>query len=246
MIKKFCFALCIACCVFAGCNKDDDDNTSSVSSISATVQNGSSYDIDEVIALIDYDENIHGDWVGEEIAKVPFTNGQFSFSLPATVDNKHLVTLPNYIEEEFFDVEVKISDPAAKGTDMVIVGYKSGAEMGEFNYCKETENYMCYAMYIYVDRDVNITGEYSNKDGDSTYEFKCNMILKKGWNIVYYIDSVTESTYLMEWTTKAQSGLKWEYREYPGSKSSMEASGKRAEQSSFSIMNKRHLTQLFK
>ena len=216
-MKKFFLigSLCLGiCCTFTNCGgKDDDDNSGgSPLQVNATVEEGSSYDIDEVRALIAIDEEYDEEtgnyiWVGKEIAKGSYTGGKFSLNLPATVEDKYLESIEEYEE---YPASISVSDRKAKGTVLAIVGYKSGKQIGDFYNEKylETETSHSYydVEYIYVDRNLTITGTETDEDGD-TYKYSVNM--KKGWNLVYYVRTSDEDSYTRETTTKAQSGLKW-------------------------------------
>jgi hypothetical protein len=206
-----CFS---ACLVFTSCDKDKDNENpagGAVSKIEGTVVNGSDYDVDNIKAMvyeiINVGDGDEGYWYSErvEIASSNFTNNRFSLDLPATLDDKYL--------EFIFDDEMDLSDEEAKGTFMNLFGYKSNERVEYLEYSRmpdisATKITFYYSAYIYMDRDVKVTGEYSDEDGDTE---KFNMNLKKGWNLMYgtNVYDLVSDVEIATFTTTPISGYKW-------------------------------------
>ncbi len=200
-MKKYFFSVaCLCFCVgfvFTSCKKDDDGpETSSITSIIAKVEDGSSYSLDKVKGLFSIEGSMY------EIVSGNYTNDGFTLYLPETIDVKYL--------RVFSDIPkgVKMSDPNTKLGALSVLGYKSNIALGNFEYEKETQSLHVEAEFIYADRDVTVTGSSIYEEG---YKVVWNAALKKGWNIVYDIYTATEVTY----TTSDPGGLKWYF--YDGS-----------------------------
>ena len=157
--------------IFVSCNKDDnkDDIGGNPSIIEAKNVNTPS-DIVSVSAYIYGSEDF-------EVASSKFQNNSFTLKLK-NVPEELLGLVADY-----FPVRL-LSDKYAKGdylrvfADCHLVGdYTYGC--GEFS-LEDRRNEM-YADYVFVDREFTIKGVDS--DG---YQYVC--FLKKGWNIVYYLE----------------------------------------------------------
>jgi hypothetical protein len=201
--KYFLSAACLCLCAelaFTSCNKDDDGpEASPIESITATVENGSSYDLDQVKALIYYENGI------DEVVSGKYTNGGFTLALPKTIDAKYLELI---FEEKELKDGMKVSDPNVKITLLDrIEGYKSGDRVGTFMYIKEpSASSETEGTVVYTDRDVVITGSVTL----SGYTEVMNISLKKGWNMMYYTETATEMTT----STSDPGGLKWVFYQY--------------------------------
>ena len=195
--------LCLsACLVFTGCDKDKDNENPAggvASKIEGTVVNGSAYDVDVIKGIVE--ERF-------EIASSDFANNKFSIDLPATLDDKHL--------ESMFEDDMNINDGGVKGAFLDLRGYKSNKSVEYLEYARmpdlsATKVTFYYAVYVYVDRDANVTGEFYEEED---YILKFNMNLKKGWNLIYMADVfelISEDDYINteNYTTTPMSGYKW-------------------------------------
>ena len=231
-MRKFCI-LCVAACfcagiVFTGCNKDDDTVYSSITSINAKVENGGSYNFDNVKAVMYFD-----DWDEYVVAEGRYTNGGFSINLPESVNQMYLSPIVESDEDDLFPGWLKISDETAKGGGIDLEGYKSGNYMGDFYLTNITETdtetsyslSMSEAGFIYVDKNVTLKGSIIEKDYiegiEVPMEASANAALKKGWNILYVTMSlsvkvttkgITASGKVII-TTKKPGGLKWYFED---------------------------------
>lgn len=190
------------------CNKNDDDGSMT---INATVENGSSYNIDELKAEIGY-ETRNDNVAFYVVASSPYEKGNFTLKLPATVDAKYLIAY----DEEDFSSGLTVSNYNALLGFADIYAYESGEETGEVVH--GTAEW--YSRLVYADEKVDITGSFSSTEreyGDTyTYTEKFNLLLKRGWNIMYLKESSKTSSsssyeYIIEFSTQAPSGAKWYY-----------------------------------
>jgi hypothetical protein len=150
------------------------------------------------------------------LATGTYSNGGFRINLPATVDEKYLEpSIENLLEftssflTEYYGM--KVSDSNAKYSWVSIYGYdKSDNHVASFSYEVEYKDIAeITGHYIYVDRDVTITGLHKGIYGYST-STTFNLSLKKGWNIMYAKYSRASDTEGdEEWTNDAPSGIKW-------------------------------------
>ncbi|MDR3093783.1 MAG: hypothetical protein LBU62_03955 [Bacteroidales bacterium] len=179
--------------------------------ITAQVEDGASYKdkVDFVKGLLPLPTDIESliDFVSGE-----YTNGGFTLDLPVpAAENLTLLA-------EMMDDGITVSPATANFTELEIHGYKDGKKVAEFEYVKYIdEDADISAGFMYVDTDVTLIGSstYSNEIR------KWNVTLQKGWNPVYsiytrsYSEETKTYTYTYDWTTREQSGLKWEidYRE---------------------------------
>jgi hypothetical protein len=208
----FLTALAAVSVVFVGCDKDDDEEGAGIENggfdgkIQATVSTGS-VAVDAVKAFV---SNEGEDYY--EVASGKYENGGFTINLPATVPAKYL--------EQLFDdgipKSIKISDTNAKAAAFFgIEAYKGEDEVGSFYYDLEVNDYSSIeAFFIYADRDVTITGSWTETDEeDWTSTETYNVSLKKGWNKMYekHTASETNQTETSEVTTTELGGLKWSF-----------------------------------
>ena len=191
-----CLALLMAVVIFGGCGNDDDDKGGSGvfdRKITAQVENGSNYNslIKSVKAISRYGDDGENEYVHVQGS---YSNGSFTLTLPQTVNNLYLWN----IEKEFQSAEIN-----NKSANIMILRqffcYNSNDEfVGWIYQQKEATSSHIRLIYIYVDRDVTVSG--------SIY----NMTLKKGWNKVYDTYSSGTNTGC---TTEEVSGLKWYFEQ---------------------------------
>ena len=176
----------------AGCKKDAEDfgeNTFN-RTITGTLEKGNPA-IRTVEATI----------LDEIIASGSYANGGFSITLPETVES----SLCEKISDSFNGA--KFSDRNAMTT--YILGFESYDETGKFAghilYQKEEAGLTDNAFFVYTDRNVKITGKHKPPYGNTETEFD-NLILKKGWNIVY-VKNTARGKFVE--SNQEISGLKW-------------------------------------
>jgi len=200
LFRNSCFLLLTASLIIFGCNNNsggevlgtvpDDD----VETITAIVENGNSYN--GIISTVrittgywDYNDKYHKE---DEFATGTYSNGGFELPLPSTIPSKYLTT----INDELVDNNISVSDTRATWIWPDLIGYNKNGEATGMFWCGTSNEYI-RAYYVFVDRDVKITGDGNNKSFDVSFS--------KGWNICYIIDSENSTIY----TTKMQSGMKW-------------------------------------
>ena len=220
-IFKLAGILLVACVLFTGCKKDEDDNddnhAASTDKITAKINDASKFgDVKKVEIRGYYYES--GSYIHDPIAEGDFKDGGFTIILPETVNEKYLTTLENLSNK------VNVSNNKVKRmANNQVPGVNSANEdIVIFTYKKEESNSEPYKyvlsqmVWYYVDGDLNVSGttpsiyhEGINTEMSDTYSLK----LKKGWNITYHIQTTTKQGDKMiqknEYTNSAVSGLKW-------------------------------------
>jgi len=211
-MKKYCFLPVIYCiCVgliFVSCDHDDDTTGSgSVSAIHAVVVNGASFDLDIAKAVIRPEDSDLEYLVGAG----EYQNGKFTIELPENIPEMYLVNLdaPDW---------AKVSEKNVNGGIIMIEGYKSGEYVNNFAYGKIEMNNLIpkitVGAYTYVDKDVKITGTYSEKDeAGYTSIFSFDVFLKKGWNIMYVSLSLALGALTIDVATSDPGGMKWYFQD---------------------------------
>jgi len=202
MKKKFLnfgllLALGLTTTVFNSCDKDDDNNGSAnsdnASKITATNVVNSLTQIKTVKAIAYWESG--NDYGSDAIAQAPYQNSGFTLELPATLENKYLRTIADDFEE------ITISDRNFKSCFLESPnGYnRDDNKIGYFYLSGRNDDNWHYIFWMYADRDVTIKGEHKeiNEEYGSEYIEKFNLILNKGWNIVYisYVIDTESSKY---------------------------------------------------
>jgi hypothetical protein len=213
-MNKFNLSLAAFACavfLFTGCNKDDNGlDSTDITAIDAKVENGNNYnskvEVVKAMVWVDAASSDSGSGVDHEIASGDYTKGGFALDLPKTVDDNYL----SLIKTDDMPDGITISDSDVKGNSVSFSAYKSGDEVGYFDYISQDST--TYAGFIYVDRKVTIKG--SGTDTKYGYKYKYDVSLIKGWNIMYMKETEVNNVYTEEATSKAPSAMKWSYSEY--------------------------------
>jgi hypothetical protein len=158
-------------------------------------------------------------------ATMEFKNGGFIFDLPNPVPSQYIGLL-----SEGMQTGVKISDASAKSCQALLSAYKSGKRVGSFYY--QNYNGDNAAAFLYVDRDVTITGTETGSDYITQYN--CN--LKKGWNLMVAVAKGMdeEKLHLEITTTLPAVQMEWvfdsdsDYSGYSAKAASPRAAGRKA------------------
>lgn len=193
--------LAVASVSFAGCSEDDDGVKSSDSSfdgtIQETVQNPPS---NEKVDAVKIEMMYNG---GSAYAMYEAGTGTYK---DGSLELTFLPTLPDYclyVIAEDMPSSLTVSDDKAKMSGFVsISAYKDGSQVGVFGHGSGKGTSQIKTTFMYVDRDVSITG--------SDEDYKYNVSLKTGWNKLYEIKGGSKKGY----TTTDPGGLTWAFNEY--------------------------------
>jgi len=151
------------------------------------------------------------------IATGKYENGKFKITLPYTLDNKYLYAIGN----EDFPEGVNVSDRNAKvGEADYFTAYdEDDNKVGRFIYCDEPNDSWDYIVvcYVYADRNLTITGTYTEVYGNTTEITTFDYSLKKGWNIAYKIEKSDDNCSYFTGTTKKPSDVTLNWCYYEGS-----------------------------
>jgi hypothetical protein len=218
LLPLFCGLL-----ITVACNKDDDKKIPSGwfnGRITAVVENGNNYNslIGKVAVIAEFrtdkkDEWGYYEWDSEIIASNNWSNGGFTLTLPAMLDDKFLWDL-----SDDFPTSLTLSDRNVKVSNAIwFRPYNSDGDcrVGWLDYGKEDENSYVVAFFVYADRDVIITGshdDYCCEECGTWFEV-WNVSLKRGWNKIYATEKEVQGGWRAEYSTKAVSGLKWYFEE---------------------------------
>ena len=196
---------------FVSCDKDDDGGGggSVISEITATDVNdkyGGSSQIVTVKAFISrryYNPRLGME--GEILARAPYINNGFVLELPATMDTKYLELFP----EDLLNT-ISISDKSVRlfRFDDIAAFDVNDKEVGFF-YLEtgDTAATDIFVSWFYVDKNVTVKGKIEL--GNEIYNY--NLILKKGWNVVYVNSTKNGVTY----TSQKSSGETYSWNFYP-------------------------------
>ena len=141
------------------------------------------------------------------VATAPIQNEKFSLTLPKP-DAKLLVPLTN----DIFPEEVTVSNNTTGFFNVVIFrAFKGSARSNDpFLLMGETSKGLCMVNWLYVNKDISITGSYTDEDGIGlVYDVR----LEKGWNVWLSYESKTLNEYGKVTMTyeigNVPDGLKW-------------------------------------
>jgi len=237
-MKRFCFLSVAACfvagSVFMGCNKDDDGpGNSSFTTIDAKVEKGTTYSIDDAVAVMNDLENESA----EVVAEAKYVAGGFKMKMPATVDPKFLESIGTDAPKG-----IVISDKTAKIGNAELVAFKSPDFKDAFSYMKASvksndtgtsiDFSIAMALIVYADKKVTMKGTFEDltdyeelEDLFSEFGAKfvatANVGLNPGWNYMFVTMNLSVKVNLLtqtvtgagsvSLTSKNPGGLKWYY-----------------------------------
>ena len=198
-------ALC-ATTIFTSCrNDDDDDNGNGVFEIRATNVAGNTGRIATVRAEI-WGANDRALTVGE----APFQNNGFTLRLIDEVPTPFL----SPITDLEYEGTLTISDRNARMTFvidcLILFAYDSnGNAIGYLGLGNERDNEWSWGTWVYIDRNVTVSGTTNWNDDDWEVVFDLN--LRRGWNTIYFHEN--ENTKRTRFTSQRPSGwsLIWEF-----------------------------------
>lgn len=197
---KFGFILTLVCSItiFSSCEKKKGTtggggSSTDVSLITATnIINGTN-DIKTVKAR--FDDII--------IAQTSYQNNGFTLQLPTTLNDIYLYSLSEW------DSEISISDRTAKYLALSnLYAYDiDDDEIGWFNYAYEKSNEWGAILWMYVDKNVTISGSEIGSYESVSY----NLNLQKGWNIFYGVTTYTGDDEVTTVTSQKPSGVTFQW-----------------------------------
>ncbi len=147
-----------------------------------------------------------------EIATADFVNGKFSLKLPLTLPSDKLMPMT-----ERFDLPDGVTmTPSTAYGDAVNIDAcdANGKQIGVLSMEGATKD--DFAVYMYVDRNVQITGSSTSTYDGVDYKNVYDISLVKGWNLLYYKKEFIKGTegkndkYVDTQTTNKMS-VKWVY-----------------------------------
>ena len=211
MANKKIFKLVLAAIIIIGitaaCDKKEDDNNGNGGNtdnndprvITATNVIGGNSSIAKVVAIIGNENSGYekSDNSGI-IVSTPYQNGSFQLTLPESLEVQYLEAIDNY-NACGGGYNAAISDANAKG--YLLEGFTAldvkDNPIGFLMYCEnmdteESPITMCY--WVYVDRDVTITGN-KHSENESIWDIVHDVKLKKGWNRLYECWVIGASAY---------------------------------------------------
>jgi|GEM_PF-1819613 len=205
-IKSFFLTTSLFALTFAniGCSDDDDKNesvemppTASIVNVTATVTG--------ISDLVDHVYLSKDDFGKDIFTRSAFQDNKFTFDLSkVNVDDKYLYPISS---DEIYKNHI-ISDRAAKMTYGQFIGFNDSKPVGLFNYTQKNQIFGKSAYYVYVDRDVTVTGKFE-KSKNVFIVTNCSFL--KGWNQVNFYAEESEKQHTDIWITASFDGLKWEY-----------------------------------
>ncbi len=222
--------LALSIVAFNSCDEGDPESGSSTpggnlnadGTLTITASNvaNSSSQITAVKAIFYWESSDRSNRGEDAVAQAPYQNNGFTLSLPASLDAKYLYP----IAEDMPD-GITVSDKTVKiFSDMDIEAYNSeGANIGGFalieeGFVEEEDGPEApYVMYMYADKDVSIKGE---EKMDEDYIQKYDLNLKKGWNVLYAVESYSSSagkevwTFLITSSKPSSTNYSWHFDSY--------------------------------
>jgi hypothetical protein len=188
MVKGIIGALLVfGLALFTACDSDGDKGNGggSVSGEQVYESDGTTpYTGDATVVIRLYDSNENR----EEVTVGKITGGKLTLTLPTTVEDKYLSSLPSSSES------MTVTPDGVKS--MTASFY---LENGTYLEYKKAG---AYSNYMYFTEAATVKGSYTYGDVTMTY----NISAQKGWNIIYGTSTSA--------TTTPISGLKWTLSDY--------------------------------
>jgi hypothetical protein len=197
VVLNFFSSCVIACIIFGGCKKDDDSPVSGGfdGKITAKVENGSAYntDIKKVVALIGAYLDNKTLKFDDDIAYGTYSGDGFTITLPTTVEKKYLMSVRDFFEDVLkVSGDVKYSDSGVLVVDVDFFALNKDNQWLDYFVHSTGGDKSTTCFFVYADKEVTVTGG-SN----------ISVLLKSGWNRLYYSSGKNKIS------TKTESGLKW-------------------------------------
>jgi len=215
-LLKFIAVMFLSSCLLSvGCNDKDDENGNGIpidpNKITASIPNASVFsEVVKVKITVCWNHDNECE-IKETLAEATFNNGNFTIELTETVNT-------NFLHADFAvpppTLTVSNTNAQLLWIDG-ITGYNmEGKAIADFWFEKVNSNSFSHVTWVYVDRDLNISGSSTYEEG-SNYEeiIVYSLVLKKGWNIVYKTETDLvqggKDIYKTEYSNSVVSGLSW-------------------------------------
>ena len=211
-MKRVFYFLVITAIALPSCKKDNEIATCSVNVINGKMLYGGE-ELNDRVAVVKFLVNAERKsdpvslkyvWLGVEVAKGDYRNGDFKINLPDNVDDL-----------KPFDLELppkaKVSNKYVMYANSGFIAYnKDDEQVGYFYY---THFFFCEETYVesgvfYFDRDFTITG--SDREEDHNWSINCNF--KKGWNFMFLTHSRnSDGINTVDITTSEPNCMYWNF-----------------------------------
>jgi len=183
--------------------------------ITAVVQDGSVFNplIQNVVAVM-YWEQGDDDGNEEVIAIGEWSDGGFTITLPAILNNRFLFSIGDVFDDHGLmvsDRDARVSEPVyfyAVNANFDPNNLDDDGIVGSFWYALESQNLSADVFFVFADRNVTITGTIALGANDRALY---SIFLERGWNKIYEIDRRTATGWDYVSTTEPISGLNWSF-----------------------------------
>ena len=190
--------------ILTGCNKhnnpvgpkDTGTSTNSIS-ITGTIQNWNLGDGYKLLLEVEKDTN-------------RFVAGESSIGSDGSFDIKKEKDVPSeYLSSNQFSKisELIVSNPDANSADAnFYIADSNNSELLLVIYIGGNDSTLLSKSYEYLDSNLKVTGSLED---EYNYETSINLNLKKGWNVIYFINHTNTKKFIMT-TEKPQLNGFWE------------------------------------
>jgi len=197
-------ALSLTSCDGCGCGDHPYLSESQVYENSGDIYDGSG-----TVFMSDSNINTDNPLLFETMLKVgSMWNGKLNLNLPEDVDalflTKQEPDMPPGMYTEPMDVEAWLYEKP-----LIFAAYYQEMYTGDLEYKMIDENKIHKIFYWYFSKDAKINHSYYNSEME-TYECEYSIDAKKGWNKVYFYESIANgrTCYTTDFS-RVPDGLKW-------------------------------------
>ena len=186
--------------IITSCEDKGEENEKITTSVFTTLE----INIGRTVAFGGFDEIIGKviDTYGPVIAEGAVSNSKSIIKFKDVPNEYLLKTVEQFLSiYRFRDFTPNISNPNARIEDVTLWVYNKG--IGPFDWLSPEESIAL--IYCNADCDITGTGKCESKYGDS--DFKIDIHLRKGWNMV--IDSWSDKEKKAYFLTTLKQGTKW-------------------------------------
>ena len=196
-LNLYVVGLLIAAMMSAGCGDKDDENTLVSDAFDGKIT------VTTVVRGNNNIKTIKAVLKNEVIASGDYVNGGFTLTLPSELDIKYFSTNAGDMFEE--EKGINVSEPTAQIAEFTFLLAYDNSD-NRLNDLWHGRN-LVTVRHVYTDKDVTATGNFVDDYGDKRIY---SVSLKKGWNKLYY-DNTVRTSDGEHITTKSISDLSWWY-----------------------------------